>query len=46
MNDVGHPKKLVLCEYLEGRVGEVTGAGGWRDVQDGGNTCMPLADLH
>ena len=44
MNDVGHPKKLVLCEYLEGRVGEVIWGGG--NVQDGGNTCMPLADLH
>ena len=43
MNDVGHPKKPVLCEYLEGRFGEVIWGG---DVQDGVNTCMPLADLH
>ena len=34
MNDVGHPKKLVLCEYLEGRVGEVIwggGCSGWKE---------------
>ena len=37
MYDAGHPK-LVLCDNLRGWVGR--GVGG---IQDGGDTCMPLA---
>ena len=37
----GHPKQ-VLCDNLEGWGGE----GGGRGVQEGGDTCMPKADLY
>ena len=41
MNDTGYPK-LVLC----GQPGE-TGCGGTRgEVQDVGDTCIPMADLY
>ena len=41
MYEAGHPK-LVLCDNLEGWGGE----GGGRGVQEGGDTCMPKADLY
>ena len=41
MYDTGNPK-LVLCDNLEGWGGE----GGGRGVQEGGDTCMPKADLY
>ena len=39
MYDTGSPKQ-VLCEYLAGWAGE----GGGMGVQEGGDTCMPVAD--
>jgi len=30
----------VLCDYLEG----CDGVGGGREVQEGGDICMPMAD--
>ena len=39
--DAWNPK-LVLCDNLEGWNGE----GGGREVQEGGDTCMPMADSH
>ena len=39
MYDSGNPK-LVLCDSLEGWGAE----GGGRGVQEGGHTCMPMAD--
>ena len=39
--DAGHPK-LVLCDNLEGWGGE----GGGRELQDGRDTCMPMANSY
>ena len=39
MYDTGNPK-LVLCDNLEGWGGEADGNG----FQDGGDTCMPMAN--
>ena len=39
MYDAGNPK-LVLCDNLERWGGEGSGKG----VQEGGDTCMPMAD--
>ena len=39
--DTGHPKP-VLCNNLEGWGGE----GGGREVQDGGDTCVPMTDSY
>ena len=41
MFDTGHPKP-VLCDKLE----EWGGEGGARGIQDGGDTCMPVADSY
>ena len=41
MYDAGH-LKLALCDNLEGRGGEEGG----REVQEGGNTCIPKADSY
>ena len=41
MYDTGHPK-AVLCDNLERWGGE----GGWRELQDGGDTYMPMADSY
>ena len=40
MYDAGKPKS-VLCDNQEGCGGE----GGERRFQEGGDTCMPMADL-
>ena len=39
MHEAGHPK-LVLCDNPEGWGGK----GGARWAQDGGDTCVPVAD--
>ena len=39
MNNAGHSNP-VLCDNVEGWGGE----GGGREVQEGGDTCMPMAD--
>ena len=41
MYDARHPKS-VLHDNLEGQGGE----GGRRGVQDGGDTCIPMADSY
>ena len=41
MNDTGHSKP-VLCDNLEGGGGEEGG----REVQEGGDTCIPKADSY
>ena len=39
MHEAGHPKP-VLWDNPKGYGGE----GGWRGIQDGGNTCIPMND--
>ena len=41
MYDAGNPK-LVLCDNLE-RMGW---GGRWEELQEGGVTCMPMADSY
>ena len=42
MYDAGMHPKPVLCDNLQGWGEE----GGGRGVQDGGDTCMPMADSY